>query len=121
MDLKLRFESKLYFLEKKIFRAKQSISYLEKLISQIKKNIKIEEVKQVFIRKQIEVNKIKMLLAEYINELYIYQRHKEVILVKEKSVIKAFQLMEEINDRIVNLIATVQSMIIFLEYSEYKD
>ena len=120
MDLKQRFESKLYSIEKKIVKAKQSISYLDKLIRQLIKNTKIEEIKQIFIRKEIEINKTKILLAEYINEIQIYQKHKEIILSKEKIIVKAIQMLEEINDRVANLIATVQSMIIFLEYSEYK-
>ena len=114
------FEIKLQSIEKRIIKAQQGIRYLQELIHKLKKLAKINEVKQVFIRKDLELKQTKILLAEYISQLSIYNKHKAAICGKSKSLQIAIGLLNDISDKVTNLITTVQSMIIFLEYSEYK-
>lgn len=120
MNLEYKFESKLLLIEKKVIKAKQALSYLLKLLDKIKKSTKNEEVKQIYIRKGLEVVKIETLIKQCSYELSIFIKHKVVITENEKRIFKILVLLEELDDRVINTIATLQSMIIYLGYSDYK-
>ena len=120
MDLKTIFHNKLQDLEKRLIKCRQGVTYLQELINNIKRKIKEENTKQIFIRKEIELKQTVLLLKEYANEFSVYVRHKDIILRKDTSTQIAFEHLDELKDKVTDLIATVQSMIVYLEFSEYK-
>ena len=119
MNLEYRLEAKLLAIEKKLIKSKQALGYLQKILHKIKKSVKDEIVKQIYIRKGLEVTNIEVLIKKYSYELSVYIRHKVIIARNEKSIYKVLALLDELNDRIVDTIATLQSMIIYLGYSDY--
>lgn len=120
MNLESKLETQFLVIEKKIIKARQALNYLYKLIQKIKKSLKDKEVKQIYIRKQLELVDIETLIKKYSFELSVYIKHKIMITQNDNRICKVLALLDGLDDRIINIIATLQSMIIYLGYSDYK-
>ena len=118
MSLEYKLAVKFLALEKKLIKAKQALLYLQNLINKIKKSIKDEEIRQIYIRKELEVVDIEILIKKYSYELSIYIKHQSIMPINDKRINKVLALINEFEERISDVITTLQSMIIFLEHSE---
>lgn len=119
MNLEYKLEARLLAIEKKLIKSKQALFYLQEILHKIKNLVKDEVVKQIYIRKELEVKNIELLIKKYSFELSVYIKHKAIITQNQKSMHKVFALLDELNHRIVDTIATLQSMSIYLGHSDY--
>ena len=120
MNLRKELENKIQLLDIRLLKAKHGVSYTQELVTNLINKTKEDLIQQVFIRKRIEIDRTNQLLLEYTKELLIYKRHREIILGNPKRVSKAVELLGNLEDKISNLIATLQAIAIVLEGSEYN-
>lgn len=120
MNSRNKLELRLILLEKKIINVFQGIAYLENLIKKLKTTVKSEDLKQFFIKNEIELSELNTFLKEYESELRVILKYKELVLRKIKSLKMTFVLVDELEEKIISLGASVQGKIIYLEYSEYN-
>ena len=120
MNLRKELEAKLQLLDVRLLKARYGVSYTQELVTKLINNTKEDLIKQVFIRKKIEINNINALLIEYVKELSIYKRHREIILENPSRINKAIEFLDNLEDKVANLIATLQAIAIVLEDSEYN-
>lgn len=120
MNLRKELEAKIQLLDIRLLKARHGISYTQELVTNLINNTREDLIKQVFIRKKIKINDINVLLLEYVKELSIYKRHREIILENQGRINKAIELLDNLEDKVSNLIATLQAIAIVLENSEYN-
>lgn len=120
MNLRKELESKIELLDVRLLKAKYGISYTQELVTKLINKTKEDVIKQVFIRKRVEINHTNVLLLEYVKELSVYKRHREIILENLRRIKKAIEFLGDLEDKVSNLIATLQAIAIVLENSEYN-
>lgn len=116
MNLTQQFKEKLELLKTKLENTTKSYKYSAELILSGLKTIDLKDpIRNIFAKhdfaNQESFSRLKLLT----NELSTFYKHEEVILADDKKIQKALQLLENTEDKISNLLATLQTRIIFLE------
>lgn len=116
MNLTQQFKEKIELLKTKLENTSKSYKYSAELILSGLKTIDLKDpIRNIFAKHDFANKESFSRLKLLTNELITFYKHEEIILADDKKIQKALQLLQITEDKINDLLTTLQARIIFLE------
>lgn len=116
MNLIKQFELKLEQVSSKLATIRKAFKYNSHLILNGLKTIELNDpLRNTFAKHDFTLQETLLQIKKLTNELSIFYNHKEIVLIKDERISLALQLLEVYEDKITDLLTTLQAIAIYLE------
>ncbi len=116
MSLIKQFELKLEQIQSKLETTRKAFKYNSELVLYGLKTVELyDPLRNIFAKYNFALTATLIRIKNLNNELNIYSNHREIILREDKRIQRALELLETTEDKISDVLTTLQAMAIFLE------
>ena len=115
MNLAL-FEIKFKEIEFKLEKAREAFKYNAEIVLQELKTLDPNNpIRNIFAKHDFILKEALYRIKTLTNELNIYFDHRAIIVEKNERIKKALKMLDNLEDKIVDLLTSLQAMAIYLE------
>lgn len=110
------FEIKLKEIEFKLEKVREAFKYNTETVLHGLKTLELNDPnRNIFAQHDFTLKESLYRIRNVINELNVYYKHREIIESKVDRVKMALVLLDKLEDDVIDLLASLQAMVIFLE------
>ena len=110
------FEIKLKEIEFKLEKAREAFKYNAEIVLQELKTLDPNNPRRnIFAKYDFILKESLYRIKTLTNELSIYSNHRAIIVDKNERIKRALEMFNNLEDKVIDLLTTLQAMAIFLE------